>query len=102
MDYTKPLVDVAIVSVSFGTVTDIGAAAAKCIPSHSRYRYRQALTYTLEDGRQLDGTITAISKPKLAQRATDRTAAIARKEFFASFRGDAYSGTTQKFSLMPR
>lgn len=102
MDYTKPSVEVAIVSVTFGEVADIGADAAKRIPSHSRYRYLQTTTYTLEDGRELGANIFALSKPKLAQRAEALTLAIAKREYFASFRGETYVGTVQKFSLLLR
>jgi hypothetical protein len=87
----------------FGPITDIGADVAKSIPAHSRYRYRQSVRYTTEDGQAIDTTMHALTKPKLAERIERQARSAQDGELFANIgsAGD-YRGTILKMSLIPR
>ena len=98
------LTDVRIVSAeTIDPIEDIGAAAAKSIPSHARYRYSQKLTYMLDNGQSLPGVVRALTRPKLQDALARKMRAVEQGELFASFRDGVYSGgIVQKFSLMMR
>ena len=83
-------------------VIDIGAAAAKTMPAHARYRYKQGVIYVMDDGRQISSELRALTKPKLAERLERTRGNISGGEMFACFRGDEYCGTVLKMSLMLR
>lgn len=83
-----------------GGVNDVGAFVAKSMPAHARYRYKQALIYTLEDGRQMTGDERGLTRPKL-QQAIERKVEYARGgALFATFHDGRFTGTAVKFSLM--
>ena len=67
-----------------GTPEDVGAAAMKAMPSHCRYRYKQPVVYTLEDGTQFASNIAAPTKPKLASRIADHFRYVANRMMWAN------------------
>lgn len=67
------MVEFKVVNVEFSNeIVDIGAEAAKKMPSYCRYRYYVTTRKTTEHSVVIDGQEAALTKPKLKQ-AIERT-----------------------------
>ena len=73
-----------VTSVEFSDeIIDIGAEAAKKLPSHCRYRYYVKTTKHVENGVVIHGTEQAMSKPKLRKKIEDTKNRVAKGQVFA-------------------
>lgn len=62
---------------------DIGAEAAKRLPSAVRFRYHCKITYTLSDGTEFDSSARGKTKPALKERIESIQKAVANGWMFA-------------------
>ena len=76
-----------------GEIEDIGKESARAMPAHCRYRYRQEVSYTLEDGGRTTGAITGLTKPKLNKAIDRRTENAESGSLFASIVEGKFRGT---------
>jgi hypothetical protein len=84
-----------------GDIVDIGADAAKVLPSSRRYRYVQPITITLEDGSSHLTKERALTKPKLAKalESSQRNIDLNRWFVVMSDCGNSISHHLVKFSV---
>lgn len=95
--------DIQVVAVEYGDkLLDIGAASAKSLPPGRRYRYAREHTLILKDGQRVEGTIRAMTKPKLAERIASEQDDVAKGRMSCSQSdwGDGpYWSTSVKYYL---
>ena len=82
-----------------GSIIDIGAEAAKAIPSHSRYRYKQPIKFTLQDNRVVESEIRATTKPKLKDFYESRFQSVEVGAVSAQMLGDQYMGYVTRLKI---
>jgi hypothetical protein len=75
-----------------GGVIDIGKEASLAMPASRRYRYKQRVIYTLDDGRKIGSEMTGDTKPKLAKAIENKRRYIAEGNLQAIIRDGAFIG----------
>lgn len=84
---------------AIGAVVDVGADVAKSMPAHSRYRYKQAIRYTMDNGSTHDGESRGLTKPKLAYDIARKVDYAQKGQYFACYRDGQWAGTSIRFSI---
>ncbi len=85
-----------------GIVQDIGAEAAKHLPSYLRYRYITKVVYHIEGKGEQTGTITGKTKKGLLESVNRQAEHAEQGRMSAWFQDGAFVGTQVAYSIGPR